>query len=130
MMQKNQDHWEFQSNMTKYLVDTGFHFGEWLVPGREDHTGEQFGICKETAYYIAPFFGYCTIKRCLKYLNVIEKKENALKYENLAHKIKISIQEGIMRQNLMPDDLMGAYVLAFAFQLVPEDHARKSIKKN
>ena len=35
--------------------------------------------------------------------------------------MKTSIQEGIMRRNLMPDDLMGAYVLAFAFGLVPED---------
>ena len=34
-----------------------------------------------------------------------------------------------MRQNLMPDDLMGAYVLAFAFQLVPEDLHEKYKEK-
>ena len=113
----------------QYLWNTGFHFGEWLVPGREDHTGEQFGICKETAYYIAPFFGYCTIKKMSEISNVIGKEENALRYENLAQKMKISIQEGIMRQNLMPDDLMGAYVLAFAFQLVPEDLHEKYKEK-
>ena len=61
--------------------------------------------------------------------NVIGKEENALRYENLAQKMKISIQEGIMRQNLMPDDLMGAYVLAFAFQLVPEDLHEKYKEK-
>ena len=120
---------EIPKQYDQYLWNTGFHFGEWLVPGREDHTGEQFGICKETAYYTAPFFGYCTIKRMSEISNVIGKKDNALRYENLAQKMKISIQEGIMRQNLMPDDLMGAYVLAFAFQLVPED-LHESIKKN
>ena len=105
----------------RYLWNTGFHFGEWLVPGREDHTGEPFGICRETAYYIAPFFGYVTIKKMTEICEVLGKKDKAKDYGNIAAKMKTSIQEGIMRRNLMPDDLMGAYVLAFAFGLVPED---------
>ena len=52
---------------------------------------------------------------------VLGKKDKAKDYGNIAAKMKTSIQEGIMRRNLMPDDLMGAYVLAFAFGLVPED---------
>lgn len=47
-----------RNNMTGISGIRGFHFGEWLVPGREDHTGEPFGICRETAYYTTPFFGY------------------------------------------------------------------------
>ena len=40
----------------RYLWNTGFHFGEWLVPSRPDNIGEQYGICKESSFYIAPFF--------------------------------------------------------------------------
>ena len=58
----------------RYLWNTGFHFGEWLVPGREDHTGEPFGICRETAYYTTPFFGYATIKKMTEICQVLGKK--------------------------------------------------------
>lgn len=105
----------------RYLWNTGFHFGEWLVPGREDHTGEPFGICRETAYYTTPFFGYATIKKMTEICQVLGKKDKAKDYGTIAAKMKTSIQEGMMRRNLMPDDLMGAYVLAFAFGLVPKD---------
>lgn len=52
---------------------------------------------------------------------VLGKKDKAKDYGTIAAKMKTSIQEGMMRRNLMPDDLMGAYVLAFAFGLVPKD---------
>lgn len=61
----------------RYLWNTGFHFGEWLVPGREDHTGEPFGICRETAYYTTPFFGYATIKKMTEICQVLGKKEQS-----------------------------------------------------
>lgn len=61
----------------RYLWNTGFHFGEWLVPGREDHTGEPFGICRETAYYTTPFFGYATIKKMTEICQVLGKKDKA-----------------------------------------------------
>lgn len=105
----------------RYLWNTGFHFGEWLVPSRPDNTGEQYGICKESSFYIAPFFGYMTIRKMSEICRVLEKTEKAVRYERFAGKMKSAIQEAILRAGLLPDHLMGAYVLAFAFDLVPDE---------
>ncbi len=67
----------------RYLWNTGFHFGEWLVPSRPDNTGEQFGICRESAFYIAPYFGYQTMVKMREVCHVLGKKEDELTYGNM-----------------------------------------------
>lgn len=103
----------------RYLWNTGFHFGEWLVPGR---TGEGFDVCKETASYTAPFFGYQTIKYLSEIALILDKPEEARYYQDIAHKMHDAIEKGIFDTDSMPKDYMGAYVLAFAFDLVGENH--------
>lgn len=105
----------------QYLWNTGFHFGEWLVPSRPDNTGEQYGICKESSYYIAPYWGYETVRRMSEICAELGHPEEANYYSSLADKMKYAIQEGMFRRGVLPDYLMGAYVLAFAFDLVPDD---------
>lgn len=100
----------------RYLWNTGFHFGEWLVPGR---TSEGFEICKETACYTAPFFGYMTLKKMVEISEALGK--DAAYYKDMAEKFKRAIQNGLMRSDVLPDDLQGLYVLSIAFELVPED---------
>lgn len=104
-------------DLDQYLWNTGFHFGEWLVPGR---TGEGFEICKETAVYIAPIFGYLCISLLSEIAGIINQPEDQRLYSIFASKQKIAIQE-MMRQKRFPNHLQGFYVLAFYFDLVPED---------
>lgn len=105
----------------QYLWNTGFHFGEWLVPSRPVNTEEEYGICKESAFYIAPFFGYMTVKKMTEICELLGEDEKAERYRKTAGQMKQAIQKGILRADLLPDYLMGAYVLAFAFELVPPD---------
>lgn len=105
----------------QYLWNTGFHFGEWLIPSRPDDTGEQFGICKESSFYIAPFFGCQTMVRMAEICRVLEKEEERAVYGRMAEKMKHAIQQGLFYTDMLPRHLMGAYVLAFAFDLVPDD---------
>ncbi|MGN0405651.1 MAG: family 78 glycoside hydrolase catalytic domain [Bariatricus sp.] len=105
----------------RYLWNTGFHFGEWLVPSRPDDTGEPYGICKESSSYIAPFFGYATIRKMAEICRVLDEPKWEAEYSDLASKMKWAIQNGILRAEKYPPYLMGFYVLAFAFQLVPEE---------
>lgn len=121
----------------RYLWNTGFHFGEWLVPSRPDNTGEQYGICKESAFYIAPFFGYETLCRMKEICQVLGEKEKETRYTEIADQMKHAIQNGLLRVGLLPEYLMGGYVLAFAFGLVPEDlyssyknHLTELIRRN
>ena len=103
----------------QYLWNTGFHFGEWLVPSRPDNTGRQYGICEESAFYAAPFFGYQTIRYLADIAKVLGDKDKAAYYREESEKMRRAIQNGILRADLLPRHLMGGYVLAFAFDLVP-----------
>lgn len=104
----------------RYLWNTGFHFGEWLVPSQL--AGQSpFEYCKTSSYYIAPFFGYKTMCYMSEISETLGKSEDAVHYKAIADKMKHAIQQGIMYGGHMPDELMGAYIIAFAFELVPEE---------
>lgn len=108
-----------------YLWNTGFHFGEWLVPGR---TSEGFEICKESALYIASYFGYKTLAMMSELASEVDKKD-AEYYGGIAAKMKEAIVKGLFAHDLLPHYLQGAYVLAFAFDLVPEEYYEEYKKR-
>ena len=56
----------------RYLWNTGFHFGEWLVPG---HIQEGFEITKETSWYVAPMFGYESVRLMGEISGILNKEE-------------------------------------------------------
>lgn len=69
-----------------------------------------------------------TIRKMSEICRVLEKTEKAVRYEWFAGKMKSAIQKAILQAGLLPDHLMGAYVLAFAFDLVP-DELQENYKK-
>jgi len=104
----------------RYLWNTGFHFGEWLIPSLSADPGTGFEICKESSFYTAPFFGYQTTWLFSQIAALLDQPE-AEYYADTADRMKCAIQKGLMYTGKLPGNLMGAYVLAFAFNLVPED---------
>ena len=103
----------------RWLWNTGFHFGEWHIPSEEykpDHSH-----CKNTARYTAPLFGYRSISLFAKVCEVLNKKEAAC-YKQAAERMKQAIGKTLMADGRMPVDFMGAYVLALAFDAVPEHY--------
>ena len=100
----------------RWLFNTGFHFGEWLIPS--DPVGS-YDICRNSSYYAAPMFAFMSMKKMAEVCAVLGEPSG--QYEEAARKMKDAIIQGIMYGNRMPRDKMGAYVLAFAFNLVPDD---------
>ncbi len=109
----------FSEKNDMYIWNTGFHFGEWLVPSRPDNTGEQYGICKESAFYTAPFFGYMSIEKMSEVAEILGVVDDAEYYKSISKKMKNAIIEEIIEKDRLPKYLMGAYVLAFKAGLVP-----------
>lgn len=106
----------------QYLWNTGFHYGEWLIPSEgEDKSGEQWGICKRTAWYAAPFYGYETLRKMTKICGLLGKTDWEEKYKTISGKMRDAIQNVFFRRDRMPKDIMGACVMAFAFDLIPEE---------
>lgn len=106
----------------QYLWNTGFHFGEWLIPSQPEASGG-FEICKESAVYTAPIFGYNSV-RCMAEIAQVLGKEEAQYFSETAKKMKHAIQEGLMQDGEMPKEFMGAYVLAIALDLVPDKYQK------
>ena len=115
---------DLPDEIDRWLFNTGFHFGEWLVPGK---LCEGFEICKETVPYIAPYYAYKTMCIMSEIAEVLG--ENSKYYYDVAEKMKVAIIKGLFDSNRLPDDYMGAYALAFAFDLVPEKYEEKYKQK-
>ena len=133
----------------KYLWDTGYHYGEWLIPSQNKNGLDMKNlknIMSASSCYTAPIFGWNSVHTFAKIADILSKEtdDNILylsdkkKYQNIADHMKDAIQKGVMKEDgSMPSDLMGAYVLPIYFDLVPEKHQGtfaenlvKSIEKN
>ena len=99
----------------RWLFNTGFHFGEWLIPS-EPVGG--FEICKASSFYVAPMFAYMSMVKMEEICNLLG--ENGEKYAEAAREMKHAIINGLIMADKLPKNKMGAHVLAFAFGLVPE----------
>lgn len=140
---------ERPEEVEKYLWDTGYHYGEWLIPSQSQngvdmkHLKE---IMAQSSCYTAPIFGWNSVNIFAKIagkLAALTQEDNiyaqdAAKYQTIADRMKQAFQQGIIREDgSMPSDLMGAYVLPIYFGLVPEKYQEtfagnlvKSIEEN
>ncbi|MDO4339167.1 MAG: family 78 glycoside hydrolase catalytic domain [Eubacteriales bacterium] len=109
----------------QYLWNTGFHFGEWLIPSQSKEgynlDGNPFKICETTSVYTAPIFGWNTVRLMAQTAKLLKENADYVYYNDLESKMKKAIQQGLIGENgeRIPD-YMGAYVLLLYFDLVPQ----------
>lgn len=118
----------------QYLWDTGYHYGEWLIPSQNKGGMDMKNlkaIMASSACYTAPIFGWNSVNTLAKICRILSQEDpqnpgyaaDAQKYGQVAEKMKEAIQKGvILPDGSMPTRLMGAYVLPIYFDLVPEEH--------
>jgi len=107
----------------QYLWNTGFHFGEWLIPSlsTKGYGSGTFRSLKDSLKYIAPIYGYFSMTSMAEIARVLGNAADAQYYGDISLKIKDAIGKGVIDQDgNMPVELMGAYVLPLYFDLVPE----------
>jgi len=112
----------------KYLWNTGFHFGDWLLPSK--NTGP-FGMLN-TAYatkrtVASAFFAYST-SLMSRIAAVLGRAEDEKKYSDLNNKIrKAFIDEYIDEDGRLSPHLQGIYVLSLHFGLIPDEVRDKTV---
>lgn len=121
-------------DIEKYLWDTGYHYGEWLIPSQSKNGLDMKNlknIMSMSSCYTAPIFGWNSVHTFAKIAEILseETDDNILylsdmkKYQDIADHMKEAIQKGVIKEDgSMPSNLMGAYVLPIYFNLVPEEH--------
>ncbi len=149
---KRPKHSTLPEEIERYLWDTGYHYGEWLIPSQSKEGLDMKhlkALMQKSACYTAPIFGWHSVQTFAMAAGVLAdreaEKEEAVryradqkKYQEIADHMKEAIQKGVIREDgSMPSELMGAYVLPLYFDLVPERHRQKfadslvrSIEKN
>lgn len=135
----------------RYIWDTGFHYGEWLVPSQSKNGIDMKNlnaIIAQSSCYTAPIFGWHSVDTFAQIASIladecleddygtdnVQGKESyavdAKKYSDIAAKMKNAIQHAvILPDGTMPSDLMGAYVLPLHFDLVPEKYLDRFARK-
>lgn len=103
----------------RLLWNTGFHFGEWLIPSEEKNRTHR-EACEGSAWYTAPIFGYASLHTMAQVCRVLGKPEEA-HYSEQAKRVKLAVQRALIRDGKLLSGSMGAYVLMLAFDLVPPE---------
>ena len=126
---------------SKYLWNTDFHFGDWLVPsmvlGNPDGAA-MINTALATKDYVAPAYYAFSAKNMSEISSVLGLNAESKYYSDLYEKIRQAyIEEYVDENGLLPQELQGLYVIALKMDLVPDalrpkmvNHLREMIEAN
>ncbi len=112
----------------KYLWNTNWHYGDWMVPSISK--GSMGGVkgAKVTREITASIYYAYSAELITRISEIIGDKDEALRYSKLNKKIKKAIAETyISDDGKITPDLQGSYVCALWFGVVPEDKIPKAV---
>ncbi|MBR1623735.1 MAG: family 78 glycoside hydrolase catalytic domain, partial [Pseudobutyrivibrio sp.] len=126
---------------SKYLWNTDFHFGDWLVPsmvlGNPDGAA-MINTALATKDFVAPAYYAFSAKNMSEIASILGKEDDSKYYNDLYEKIRAAfIEEDVSEEGLLQQELQGLYVIALKMDLVPDElrhkmtnHLRKMIVAN
>ncbi len=132
---------EEHKKRSRYLWNTDFHFGDWLIPSivlENPDANAMLDTAYETMGIVAPAYYAYSAMVMSEIAEILGKTEEAEYYSHLYKKIRQAfIEEYIDANGLMKAEFQGIYVIALKMGLVPEklrkkmtDHLCDMIHKN
>lgn len=119
------DYSEESLQYQKYLWNTGFHYGDWLIPSlsREGVAKKPIEGAEMTKELVAPAMFAYTTKLMTEIADILGDDERKMHYADLNRKIKTAYtHEYLEEDGTLKLDYQGIYVLALAMELVPEKY--------
>lgn len=115
----------------RYLWNTGFQYGEWLIPSQSSKSVDASSAQPiNSTVYCTPIFGWKSCQIMADTAALLGRSEDETYYRGIAAKMKEAIQKGVIGEDgAMPADFMGSYVLAIAFDLVMEGQKDKMAQR-
>lgn len=114
----------------KYVVDSGFHWGEWLRPG-STLMGDIFGIIPDSRADVATAYLANSARLLAEIAEVLGNKEDAAKYREIAGLTRTAWQKAFVRKGgkRISRDRQDDYVRALAFGLLPPHHNQAAFNR-
>ncbi|MFP7471434.1 family 78 glycoside hydrolase catalytic domain [Niallia taxi] len=104
-------------NRQKYLWNTGFHFGDWLIPSMKDPIESAL----KTKELVATCFYANSALLLAKISIILGKKETAAMYEELNQQIRKAFEEEYIDKNgRVSSPTQGIYILALQMNMVSD----------
>jgi len=110
-----------------YLWNTGRHFGDWLAfaTTRSDYPG----ATTDKDLLATAFYAY-SASLLSQTAEILGKKEDAQTYHDVYEKVKVAFNKEFITPNgRMSSNTQTAYVIALAFNLIPEDQIDDAAKR-
>lgn len=111
-----------------YLINSGFHFGDWIIPSVVNAQG--FSDGPMSAYLTMNYADTALLANIAdlyaKISELLGKNENAKKYEVYAQRVREAFREEyVTEENRLGQEMQGNYILAIKYHMVPENIAVK-----
>lgn len=114
----------------KYLWNTGFQYGDWLMPSIQMSGRSIFEVVQETGHIVASLMYAITTEIMEKICHVLEKKDLEEKYRNLHRKIGDAFREEYMKEDhTIIKSYQGVYVLALQADILNETEKQTAVRQ-
>jgi alpha-L-rhamnosidase len=114
----------------KRLWDTGFHFGDWLVPSKTDGMSNPFATAELTKGPIGTAYFANSATLLSEIAAILGETADSGYYGQLANEIRDAyVKEYYLGDGKIKGDLQGIYVTALAFGMLPQSERRLAAKR-
>lgn len=111
-----------------YLINTGFHFGDWLVPSVKNEAGFSDGPASSflTMNVVDTALLAANADMLFEISIILDKPEKAEEYQRYAERVREAFYEELCDINgKLKQEMQGNYILALKHHMVPEGLAEK-----
>lgn len=115
-----------------YLLNTGFHFGDWLVPSVKNEQGFADGPASSflTGHKVATAIYADTTEKLGYIAGILGDEAESKRCMDLAVRIRQAFEETYLKDDgTLDGDLQGLYVLALKMNMVSEGHREQLLKR-
>lgn len=111
----------------RYILDTGYHWGEWLEPGSSMMKDSIRALAFPDAEVATAWF-YHSAKQLSQMAEILGKEEDQRKYSNLAEKIQKAYKREFLQWGGVQSKRQCKFVRPIAMEIADEKQARRIVK--
>ena len=107
-----------------YLINTGFHFGDWLVPSVKNEAGFSDGPASSflTMNVVDTALLAADADLLAEILEILGETEKAEEYKTYARRVRKAFREELCTEGgKLKQEMQGSYILALKYHMVPEE---------
>lgn len=112
----------------QYVIDTGYHWGEWLEPGHVMSRDALRNVFSPDAEVATAYYAY-SAGLLSEIAQVLGNEDDAARYRTLAERIKLAYRYTFTKDGLVESDRQCRYVRPVALDLLPEEDKKKNVAR-